>query len=214
MGACAPTAGWPMYVTEPVGCDAMTDQPSRVTLLLRGWQQGDARAGADLATAVYDELRRLAGARLRQERGNHTLQPTALVNEAWLKLADQRADWQNRGHFFALAAQAMRRILVDHARRRHSAKRGSDPHIVGGDDILDLLPSPMPDERLIAIDDALTRLATLDPRQARVVELRFFAGLSVADAAQVLEVSPATVKREWASARAWLFAAIETPHGG
>ncbi|MEP7116450.1 MAG: sigma-70 family RNA polymerase sigma factor [Acidobacteriota bacterium] len=189
----------------------MTDHPSRVTVLLREWQGGDARAGADLAAAVYDELRRLAASRLRLERGNHTLQATALVNEAWLKLVDQRSGWQNRGHFFALAAQAMRRILVDHARRRHSAKRGRDPDMVPVDDVLDLLPSPLPDERLIAVDEALTQLAVLDPRQAQVVELRFFAGLSVADVAQVLDVSPTTVKREWASARAWLFDAIEAP---
>ena len=192
----------------------MSDEPSRVTLLLRDWQRGDPRAGADLAVAVYDELRRLAASRLRQERGNHTLQPTALVNEAWLKLVDQHAGWQNRGHFFALAAQAMRRILVDHARRRHSAKRGSDPLTVPVEDVLDLLPSPLPDERLLAVDEALTRLAALDPRQAQVVELRFFAGLSVADTAQVLEVSPTTVKREWASARAWLFDAVEAPDRG
>ena len=192
----------------------MSDEPSRVTILLRDWQSGDARAGADLAAAVYDELRRLAAARLRLERADHTLQPTALVNEAWLKLVDQRAGWQNRSHFFALAAQAMRRILVDHARRRHSAKRGSDPDTVPVDDVLDLLPSPLPDERLIAVDEALTRLAALDQRQARVVELRFFAGLSVTDTAQILDLSPTTVKREWASARAWLFDAIEGPGRG
>ena len=191
----------------------MPDEPSRVTVLLREWQGGDARAGADLAAAVYDELRRLAASRLRLERGDHTLQPTALVHEAWLKLVNQRAGWQNRGHFFALAAQAMRRILVDHARRRQSIKRGSDQGTVPVDDVLDLLPSPMPDERLIAMDQALTRLAAIDPRQAQVVELRFFAGLSVADVSQVLDVSPTTVKREWASARAWLFDAIEAPRG-
>lgn len=194
--------------------DRMSDEPSRVTILLHDWQRGDPRAGADLASAVYDELRRLAAARLRMERRDHTLQATALVNEAWLKLVDQRTDWQNRRHFFALAAQAMRRILVDHARRRHTAKRGRDESTVPIDDVLDLLPSPLPDERLLAVDEALTRLAALDPRQAQVVELRFFAGLSVEDTAQVLEVSPTTVKREWASARVWLFDAIEAPPRG
>ncbi len=214
MSACVLTAEAPRPLSGWGRSDWMSDEPSRVTLLLRDWQRGDARAGADLAATVYDELRRLAASRLRHERGNHTLQPTALVNEAWLKLVDQRAGWQNRGHFFALAAQAMRRILVDHARRRQSAKRGSDPLTVPVEDMLDLLPSPLPDDRLLAVDVALTRLAALDPRQAQVVELRFFAGLSVADTAQVLDVSPTTVKREWASARAWLFDAIEAPTRG
>lgn len=209
MSACVLTIGPPRPLVAWGRPEAMSEGPSRVTQLLRDWQRGDARAGADLAATVYDELRRLAASRLRMERRHHTLQPTALVNEAWLKLVDQRADWQNRRHFFALAAQAMRRILVDHARRRHTAKRGHDEAPVPVDHVLDLLPSPMPDERLLALDDALTRLAALDPRQAEVVELRFFAGLSVEDTAQVLDVSATTVKREWASARAWLFDAIE-----
>lgn len=191
----------------------MSDGPGRLTQLLHGWHEGDAHAGAELAAAVYDELRRLAASRLRLERGHHTLQPTALVNEAWLRLVDQRVDWKSRGHFFALAAQAMRRILVDHARRRQSAKRGHDPAVVPLDEVADLLPSPLPDGRLLAMDEALTRLATLDPRQALVVELRFFAGLSVVDTAQVLDISPTTVKREWMTARAWLFDAIEAPRG-
>ena len=186
----------------------MTDEPARLTRLLRDWQRGDADAGAALASAVHDELRRVAAARLRLERDNHTLQPTALVNEAWLRLVDQRVDWQGRGHFFALAAQAMRRILVDHARRRCSNKRGGNAPVASVDDLEELLPSPMPDERLLAMDEALTRLADIDPRQARVVELRFFAGLSVADTAAALDISPTTVKREWATARAWLFDAI------
>lgn len=213
MSACSLAAGSPAFVFGPHRSDRMADEPSRITLLLREWQHGDARAGADLATAVYDELRRLAASRLRLERSDHTLQPTALVNEAWLKLVDQRASWQNRSHFFALASRAMRRILVDHARRRHSAKRGQHAPRVSVDDVLDLLPSPLPDESMIAMDEALTRLAAIDPRQAQVVELRFFAGLSVADTAQVLDVSPTTVKREWSSARAWLFDAIEAPGG-
>lgn len=191
----------------------MSDRPHRLTRLLKDWQRGDARAGADLATAVYDELRRIAASRLRLERDNHTLQPTALVNEAWLRLVDQRVDWQGRAHFFALAAQAMRRILVDHARRRHSVKRGGAQSALPVDDLAELLPSPMPDERLLAMDEALTQLATIDLRQAQIVELRFFAGLSVVDTATALDISPTTVKREWASARAWLFDAIESPGG-
>lgn len=214
MSACVLAAAVPRRSLHWGRSERMSDGPSRVTILLRDWQRGDPRAGADLASAVYDELRRLAASRLRMERRDHTLQATALVNEAWLKLVDQRAGWQNRSHFFALAAQAMRRILVDHARRRHTAKRGHDGPTVPVEEVLDLLPSPLPDERLLAVDEALTRLAALDPRQAQVVELRFFAGLSVEDTAQVLAVSPTTVKREWASARVWLFDAIEAPPGG
>lgn len=184
------------------------ESPSRVTQLLRAWQRGDAGASDELAPVVYDELRHLAASRLRNERGSHTLQATALVHEAWLRLADQRADWQNRAHFFAIAARAMRRILVDHARRRATAKRGLAATGVPIDDVMDLLAAPMPDDRLLALDEALDRLAALDARQAQVVELRFFAGLSVEDAADLLEISSTTIKREWATARAWLFDAI------
>jgi RNA polymerase sigma factor (TIGR02999 family) len=186
------------------------DTPSRVTQLLRDWQGGDEAAGRDLASVIYGELKRLAASRLRGERRDHTLQPTALVNEAWLKLADARVDWQNRAHFFGIAAITMRRILVDHARRRDSAKRGHGDARVPLDDVLDQLAGPLPDPQLIALDVALTRLAALDPRQARVVELRYFAGLSVEDTAAAVGVSTGTVKREWAAARAWLFDAIGT----
>jgi RNA polymerase sigma factor (TIGR02999 family) len=180
----------------------------RLTRLLQAWQLGDDAAANELVPLVYAELRKIAANRLRSERSGHTLQPTVLVHEAWMRLADQRADWQNRGHFFAIAAQAMRRILVDHARRRATAKRGSTPVSVPVDDVAHLLPSPMPDERLLALDAALDQLAGLDARQAKVVELRFFAGLSVEDTAALLDVSPTTVKREWATARAWLFNAV------
>jgi len=185
------------------------ESPSEVTRLLRAWQRGETGASDALAPVVYEELRRLAASRLRNERASHTLQATALVHEAWLRLADQHADWQNRAHFFASAAGAMRRILVDHARRRTTAKRGHAATGVPIDDVMDLLPAPMPDQRLLALDEALDRLATLDARQAQVVELRFFAGLSVEDAAELLEISPTTIKREWATARAWLFDAIQ-----
>ena len=184
------------------------DAPSRVTQLLRDWQGGDEAAGRDLAGVIYGELKRLAASRLKGERRDHTLQPTALVNEAWLKLADARVDWQNRAHFFGIAAITMRRILVDHARRRDAAKRGSGDVRVALDDVLDQLAGPLPDPQLIALDTALTRLASLDARQARVVELRYFAGLSVEDTAAAIGVSTGTVKREWAAARAWLFDAI------
>jgi RNA polymerase sigma-70 factor (ECF subfamily) len=183
--------------------------PSSVTQLLRQWQQGDTAAAADLVAAIHAELRRLAAVRLRQERRDHTLQPTALVNEAWIRLADVREDWRNRAQFFGMAAIAMRRILVDHARRRHAAKRGDGREHVALDDALNALASPLPDERLLALDEALSRLEQLDPRQARVVELRFFTGLSVADTAALLGISAGTVKREWAAARAWLFDAIQ-----
>lgn len=181
----------------------------RLTHLLQAWQHGDAAAADELVPLVYAELRRIAAQRLRGERQGHTLQPTMLVHEAWMRLAEQRAGWQSRGHFFAIAAQAMRRIVVDRARRRTAAKRGGSVHPVPIDDVAHLLPSPMPDERLLRLDAALDRLAALDARQARVVELRYFAGLSVTDTADALDVSPTTVKREWAAARAWLFAAVE-----
>jgi RNA polymerase sigma-70 factor, ECF subfamily len=184
------------------------ETPSRVTQLLRDWQGGDEAAGRDLASVIYAELRRLAASRLRGERRDHTLQPTALVNEAWLKLADARVDWQNRAHFFGVAAITMRRILVDHARRRHTAKRGSGEARVPLDDVMEQLAGPLPDLQLLALDEALTRLASLDARQARVVELRYFAGLSVEDTAAAVGVSSGTVKREWAAARAWLFDAM------
>lgn len=200
MAALAPWS-WP----GPGDVMDVPESPSRVTQLLRAWQRGDSRASDELAPIVYRELRQLAASRLRGERGGHTLQATALVHEAWLRLADQRADWQNREHFFAIAARAMRRILVDHARRRAAAKRGDGAGQVPVDDVAHLLPAPMPDGRLLALDEALDRLAALDARQAQVVELRYFAGLSVDDTAALLDLSPTTVKRDWATARAWLF---------
>lgn len=182
---------------------------SQVTQLLREWQQGNPSAAGDLATLIYGELRRLAAQRLRGERKEHTLQPTALVHEAWLRLGDMRADWQNRGHFLAMAAVAMRRILVDHARQRDAAKRGLGAQHVPFDDALHDVPGPMPDDRLLALDAALTRLDTLDRRQSQVVELRYFAGLSIEETADALGTSTGTVKREWAAARAWLYDAME-----
>lgn len=147
--------------------------------------------------------------KLSAERGGHTLQPTALVHEAWLRLMQQHgAGWQNRSQFFAIAAQAMRRILVDHARRRQAAKRGAGGQAVDVDDLVDVLVSPVPDEQLVALDAALERLTVIDDRQAKVVELRFFGGLSVEETSEVLGLSPTTVKREWATARLWLFRAI------
>lgn len=177
--------------------------PHDVTKLLEKWGQGDQDALAQLMPLVYDELHRLAGAYLRRERRGHTLQPTALVNEAYLKLIDQRTShWRNRAQFFGVAAQLMRRILVDHARAHHAAKRGGPRYNVSlskarrfGDE---------PDLDLLDLHEVLERLAEIDPGQARIVELRFFGGLTIEETAEVMEMSHATVEREWSMARAWL----------
>lgn len=175
-----------------------------VTRLLADWSKGDDQALEQLAPLVYDELRRLAGRYLRRERINHTLQSTALVHEAYLRLIDQsRVQWQNRAHFFGVAAQMIRRILVDHARSHQAAKRGSGVARLTLDEALDA--SAPRDLDLVALDDALETLARLDPQQSRIIELRYFAGMSIEETSEVLGVSPATVKREWASARAWLY---------
>lgn len=179
-----------------------------LTGMLQAWAKGDLEARDRLLPIVYDELRRQAARELRNERAGHTLQPTALVHEVYLRLAQpRRVPWQSRAEFFAAAAQAMRRILVDHARKRAAAKRaGNWTRIELADDVaiegrreLDLL----------SLDDALDRLAELDPRHARIVELRFFGGLSVPETAAVLKVSTATVKRDWSFARAWLLRKLE-----
>jgi RNA polymerase sigma factor (TIGR02999 family) len=189
-----------------------SDSGERITELLQSWQQGDAQSGEEVVPLVYAELRRIARIRLSAERGGHTLQPTALVHEAWLRLMQQHgATWQNRAQFFAIAAQAMRRILVDHARRRHSNKRNNGEAPLTLDNIEDIVASPVPDEEMLALDAALDRLSNLDARQARVVELRFFGGLSIEEAAQVLDLSATTVKREWTTARAWLYREIQRP---
>lgn len=183
----------------------MTDAappPDEITGLLNAAGAGDAAAGDQAAARVYQELKRLAAGYLRAERGDHTLQTTALVHEAWLRLADQRRiTWQNRSHFFGIAAQAMRRILVDHARRRRAGKRDGGRPVTLRDDVD---AAPEAGEDLVALDEALERLAILDARQARVVELRYFGGLTIEETAETLDLSPATVKREWLSAKAWL----------
>jgi RNA polymerase sigma factor (TIGR02999 family) len=189
----------------------MTGAPDpRLTQLLQAWQQGDQPAGEQLVPLVYAELRRIARMKLGGERSGHTLQATALVHEAWLRLMQQHgAGWQNRAQFYAIAAQAMRRILVDHARRREAAKRGAGEPMADVDELADVLASPVPDEQLVALDAALETLAVMDERQAKVVELRFFGGLTVEETGEVLSLSPTTVKREWATARLWLFRAIQ-----
>jgi RNA polymerase sigma factor (TIGR02999 family) len=166
---------------------------------------GDAQAARELWPPVYAELRSIAARVLRNERPGHTLQPTALVNEAYLKLVGQQADWQNRAHFIAVAAQAMRRILVDHARARAASKRGGALFRITLDN-LDLASTGEPAfDDLLAVDSALAELEQLDSAVARVVELRYFGGLSIEETAEALGVSSATVKREWSVARAWLY---------
>jgi RNA polymerase sigma factor (TIGR02999 family) len=184
--------------------------PVEVTRLLQQWRVGRQDALEELLPAIYGELRRLAGAYLRRERPDHTLQATALVHEAFLKLVDQRdVQWQNRAHFFGIAAQLMRRILVDHARAHGATKRGSGERPLSLDEAV--IISPGTDVDLLALDMALTRLAAVDPQHARVVELRFFGGLTIDETAEVLQISPATVGRDWTLAKAWLYAALGGP---
>jgi RNA polymerase sigma-70 factor (ECF subfamily) len=176
-----------------------------VTELLLEWRRGERDALDRLTPLVYDELRRLAHRYMRNERGGHTLETTALVNEAYLRLANQRrVEWQDRAHFFAVTAQVMRHVLIDHARRRHYAKRGgAEAQQVPLEEA-----HAMSNERaaeLVALDEALDKLAQLDPRKARVVDLRYFGGLSLEETADVLEVSVMTVRRDWRAARAWLY---------
>lgn len=187
----------------------MTGDPSSdVTRLLREWSAGDPSAADRLLPVVYGELHRLAASYLRRERTGHTLQPTALVNEAWLKLAGQGSPWQNRAHFLGVAAQAMRRILVDHARRKSAQKRGGDGVRVT---LADVAAKESNEVDLVRLDVALEKLAALDERQARMVTMRFFAGLTVEEAAEALGVSEKTIKRDWAAARAWLHRELTGP---
>lgn len=175
-----------------------------VTELLIAWNQGDAEALDRLMPVVYEDLRRIAGAKMRDERAGHTLQATALVHQAYLRLVDQRrVRFESRAHFVAVAATMMRRILVSHARERHAAKRGGDAILLGLDEALTEAASQ--DVDLVALDDALDALANLSPRQAKIIELRFFGGLTIAEVAEALSLSPATIKLDWAMARAWLF---------
>jgi RNA polymerase sigma factor (TIGR02999 family) len=182
------------------------DKQPEITLWLHEWSRGKEDALDALMPIVYAELHRQAANYLRRERIGHTLQATALINEAYLKLIDQReVNWQNRAHFFAIAAQAMRRILVDHARTRHRDKRGGDAENLPLEAAEFATSASGTTVDLIALDEALTRLATLDERQSRIVELRFFSGMSVEETAEALGISKATVKNEWRTAKAWLF---------
>jgi len=183
--------------------------PGEVTGLLRAWQAGDASAVDKLIPLVYGTLHRMAERHMKRERANHTLQPSAIVNEAYLKLAGQHdAPWTDRTHFFLVAGRVMRQVLVDHARRRSAQKRGAPIALSTVETLAMVAPRPID---VIAVDDALEKLATLDSEQARVVELRFFAGLTVEEVASALETSTATVARKWAVAKAWLHRELAGP---
>jgi RNA polymerase sigma-70 factor, ECF subfamily len=198
-------------------CGSRISRPSmsesqEVTMLLSALTKGEDGAASKLMPVVYAELRRLAGSYMRRERTDHTLQATALVHEAYLKLIEQRAvNWQSRAHFFGVAAQLMRRILIDYARGHTRDKRGGEQKKVSLDEVL--LFSEQQSDKLLAVDDSLNLLEKIDARQARVVELRFFGGLSVEEAAEVLGVSPKTVKRDWSVAKAWLYADLKERYG-
>lgn len=190
----------------------MAADSENVTQLLQDWSKGNQQALEELLPLIYNELRHLAHNFLYRERPGHTLQTTALVHEAYLKLIDQKdARWQNRSHFFAIAAQAMRRILIDSARRNAAMKRGGPLEKMSLDDAPEV--SIEPNSKLLALDEALNALAEIDPEQSRIVELRYFGGLTIEETAEVMKSSPATIKREWAMARAWLHQALteQTP---
>ncbi len=196
----------PSFVTARI--NRMPSRRSEITELLLAWNTGDAAAAERLMTILYTELRRLAARYLKRERRDHTLQPTALVHEAYLQLIESPSlNWQNRAHFFGVAARLMRHILVDHARRHQAAKRGGGYKVSLSENLTLVEPT---DFDLLALNDALERLAALDEQQSRVVELRYFGGLSIEETAEVLAISPATVKRSWASARAWLHYQLKT----
>jgi RNA polymerase sigma-70 factor, ECF subfamily len=183
-----------------------------ITSMLRRLAQGNQDAANELIPVIYHELHRLAASHLRHERANHTLQPTALVNEAYIKLVAQRdADWHSRAHFFAVASNLMRRILVDHARRNLRAKRGGRNAKLSLDDVL--LVALDRSDKMLALDESLTRLEKMDTRQARIIELRYFGGLTVDEVAKILDLSPTSVRREWTSAKAWLYGELKDRNG-
>jgi len=184
-------------------------KPPEITQLLHAWGGGDETALERLIPAVYGELRRIAGNFMRRQRPNNTLQASALVNEAFLRLVDSnKVNWQGRTHFFAVSAQLMRRILVDAARRRNSQKRGGDRLRVTLDERVDLPAGGETD--LVALDEALTRLAELNPRHSRIVELRYFGGLTESQIAETLKISERTVRRDWSFAKAWLYRELQS----
>jgi RNA polymerase sigma factor (TIGR02999 family) len=185
--------------------------PVDVTGLLNAWTQGDLEARERLFPLIYADLRRIAGARLKRERSAHTLQPTELVHEVFLKLAHSRMSWKDRGHFYAVAAEAMRRVLIDHARSKRRRKRGAGSDPLPLDETV-AVPIRL-DHQVIELIEALGELRVMDSRQGEVVDLRFFAGLSVEETALALDLSPATIKREWSVARTWLHHRMTKGHG-
>ena len=188
--------------SEPL---STASRPADVTQLLLAWGEGSEAAAQQLLPAIYDELHRQAARAMRREAVEHTLQATALVNEAYLRLVDQRrVEWRNRAQFFGVAAQLMRRILIDHARARLAEKRGGNAQRISLSEAQPASPDGEEGMEVLALNEALERLTALDPRQGKLVEMRYFGGLSIEEAAEALDISPATVKREWASARAWL----------
>ncbi len=193
---------WTPFLSNYLKMDLMASLPD-VTALLGDWTRGERGALDQLLPLVYAELRRVAARQLRSERNDHTLQPTALVHEAYIRLVGQRqVDWQNRAHFFGVAAQVMRRILVDHARRRGASKRGDALQRVSIDEAIDVAASN--EIPILELDQALDRLEKMDAGLAKIVELRAFGGLTIDEAAHVLSVSPSTAKRDWRTAKAWL----------
>jgi len=194
--------------SRPLGVSVGPELSKQVSELLANWNKGDADAREALMPLVYDELRKLAASHLRRERSDHTLQPTALVHEVYLRLAEQKnVRWQDKSHFFGVTAQLMRRILVDHARSHMADKRGSGLPKVSLNEAI-AMSRERPAE-LLALDESLTQLGSTDPQQGRIVELRVFAGLTIEQTAEVLGISPATVKRDWSLAKAWLLREID-----
>lgn len=180
---------------------------TQITQYLQDWRNGNASALDEILPVVYDELRRIARRYRAKERGEHTLQTTEIINEAYLKLLNQNEnDWQDRTHFFAVASRVMRNLLVDHARTKNYQKRGNGAEKVSLEDVA--LFTPEPDEKILALDEALNRLAKFDERKSKLVELRYFGGLSAQETAEVLGVSEITVKREWLKAKAWLYSEL------
>jgi RNA polymerase sigma-70 factor (ECF subfamily) len=206
---------WVKMTGQSVACaGAAVDHPGGedVTILLAELTKGNKDAASKLIPMVYDELRRLADGYMRRERRDHTLQATALVHEAYLKLVEQRSvDWQSRAHFFGIASQVMRRILVDHARGHLREKRGGEVQVIPIDEAVGFAPEQSLE--VVKLDEALDRLTKLDPRQARIVELRFFGGLTVEQTAELLGISPKTVKRDWSIAKAWLYSEVRQTDG-
>ena len=186
---------------------------SDVTRLLEAIQHGDPKAAEELLPLVYEELRKLAAHKMSHEAAGHTLQPTALVHEAWLRLGGaEGAQFENRAHFFAAAAEAMRRILIDRARRKQAQRHGGGQEHV---DVHDMeIAAPQPDDEMLAVNDALEKFARAEPLKAELVKMRYFAGLTIEETAQVLGLSPATAKRHWVFARAWLYAEVQQVRGG